>query len=196
MISVIVKLKDDTAKVAKAAKKATRKNLAQAGAYIRGIARKGIKLSPEKSAPGKPPHSRKGRLKDAIIFVVNAAEESVVIGPTFSNVGKIGQTHEFGGEEPPKKKNTVRKPNWKLEVGGHGPIRVEGTDSHYAKLKTAAQVQRAEEVAKDVMVIAEQRAKAVSTKTRHYPPRPFMVPALEIAKERLPRLWANSVKGG
>lgn len=194
MISATVIVKANTAKVTKAAKAASIKNLRQAGAYIRGIAVRMVKVSPEKSKPGKPPHTRKGRLKKAIVFFVNKADESVVVGPTFSNVGKIGHTHEFGGEEPPKK-TKVRKPNWKLQVGGHGPIRVEGDDSHYAKLKTTGQVKRAERLAKDVMVIAEQRAQSASTKTRHYPPRPFMGPALEIAKERLPKLWANSVKG-
>ncbi|MCY3019534.1 MAG: hypothetical protein NTW87_10970 [Planctomycetota bacterium] len=194
MLSARVKLKDNSAKVLKAVARETQKNLGKAGAYIRGIAMRSIKVSPEKAAPGKPPHTRKGRLKKAIVFAVNKAEESVVIGPTFSNVGKIGRTHEFGGEEPPKK-TKVRKPNWKLDVGGHGPVRVEGFDSHYAKLRTTAQVQRAEQLAKDVTAIAEQRAQSASTKTRHYPPRPFMEPALSVAKERLPKLWANSVKG-
>ena len=31
--------------------------------------------------------------------------------------------------------------------------------------------------------------------TRHYPPRPFMGPALGVARAKLPQMWANSVNG-
>lgn len=142
MVGARVKLKNQTAKVAAKARKAGIASLSQAGAYIRGIAKKSIKVSPKPSPPGKQPHSRKGRLKRAILFAVEKPRQSVVIGPTATEAGQIGRTHEQGGTEPPKK-----------------------------------------------------RAKGkVKGKARKYPPRPFMGPAFEIARNRLPKLWANSVR--
>ncbi len=114
-------------------------SLGHAGAYLRGIAMRSLKVSKVAAPPGHQPHTRKGKLKKAIFYAVERAQEDVVIGPIASEMGKVGSTHEFGGVEPPKKK------------GG---------------------------------------------KARKYPPRPFMGPALQIGKERLPGMWANSVKGG
>ncbi len=126
-------------RVIAAVRKGTVTSLGHAGAYLRGIAKRSIKVSPHPAPPGHQPHTRKGKMKKAIFYAVERAQEDVVIGPVSSEVGKIGGTHEFGGVEPPKKK------------GG---------------------------------------------KARKYPPRPFMGPALAIGKERLPSLWANSIKGG
>jgi hypothetical protein len=176
--------------VAKARKKSI-SNLRQAGAYIRGVARKSIKISPKYAPPGKPPRSRKGRLKDAIVFSVESDRQQVVVGPTATEIGQIGRTHERGGTEPPKLKK-ARKSNWKLEVGGHGPIRDGSKGTGFAKLKTQAQVERAKELAPAIEAKSSQTQ--VQTKARKYPPRPFMGPAFNIAKERLPRLWAGSVK--
>ncbi len=191
MLNAKVKTRVTTERVVAKVRKASIKNLRQAGAYIRGIARKSIKVSPKSGAPGKPPRTRKGRLKDAILFDVEKNKQQVVIGPTATEVGRIGGTHERGGTEPPKVKK-VRQPNWKLEVGGHGPVRSDSSGVVVAKLKTPAQVARAKEIAPTI----QSKASVASTKpkARKYPPRPFMGPAFEIAKERLPKLWAGSVK--
>ena len=192
MIKMKARIRNETGKVLKKAKAATIRNLGQAGAYIRGIAKRSIKVSPEPSEPGKPPHTRKGRLKRGILFAVEKARQSVVIGPAASEMGRIGHTHEFGGTEPPKVRKG-RKANWKLEVGGHGPIRSEGTRPVVVKLTSEQQVARAQELAP---LFPPSQGGPVSKKPRKYPPRPFMGPALEVSKARLPRLWANSVKGG
>lgn len=192
MISSTVKVKMSVERVVAKTRKASISNLRQAGAYIRGIARKSIKVSPVKSLPGKPPRSRKGRLKDAIIFAVEKEQQRVVAGPTATAVGKIGGTHEHGGTEPPKTKK-ARKSNAKLELGGHGPVRNDTSGLGFAKLKTKAQVERAKKIAPTVQA-KEAQAAAQSKKSRKYPPRPFMAPAFNIAKDRLPQLWAASVK--
>jgi hypothetical protein len=190
VVKVRVKVQMDSAKVTKKAKAASITSLGRAGAYIRGIARKSIKVSPKPSAPGKPPHSRKGKLKDAILFSVEKEKQAVVIGPAATEMGSVGHTHEFGGVEIPKKRKG-RKPNWKFEVGGHGPIDTKDGKPVVVKLKTEKQVARAQEVAQTVPASLPAPRSA-----RRYPARPFMGPALEISKARLPKLWANAVKGG
>jgi len=185
------KIKMSPERVIAKTRKASISNLRQAGAYIRGIARKSIKVSPQYAPPGKPPRSRKGRLKDAIIFAVEKEQQRVLVGPTASEVGKIGRTHERGGTEPPKAKK-ARDPKWKLEVGGHGPVRNDTTGLEFAKLKSKAQVDRAKSIAQSVQ--AKDAQPTAQYKPRKYPPRPFMGPAFNIAKERLPKLWAGSVK--
>lgn len=192
MLRVKVKTRMETAKVLRKVTAGSITSLGRAGAYIRGIAKRSIKVSPEPSAPGRPPHTRKGRLKGAILYAVERQLQDVVIGPTASTVGRIGQTHEFGGTEPPKKRKG-RKANWKLEVGGHGPIAAGPGGPVVVKLTTDRQVARAREIAAS---LPPAQAAPASKKARNYPPRPFMGPALERSKDRLPRLWANSVKGG
>lgn len=100
-------------------------SFAQAGAYTRGVAQKSIKIvnrakkykyiyidvyanrghfkrkikvsvSSGSSKPGKPPHSRAGDLKHAIMF--EAERSGVVIGPTENRIGDVGRVHEFGGK--------------------------------------------------------------------------------------------------
>ena len=190
MVKMCVKVQTDGAKVIQKTKAASITSLGRAGAYIRGIARKSIKVSDKPSEPGKPPHSRKGRLKNAILFSVEKAQGAVVIGPTATEMGGVGRTHEFGGVEAPKKRKG-RKPNWKLEVGGHGPVAIQNGKPVVVKLKTAKQVARAEELARSV-----PSAIPATRTPRKYPARPFMRPALEISKARLPKLWARAVRGG
>lgn len=139
MVSVRVKTRWDGRRVQRKARDATITSLGRAGAYLRGIARRSIKVAADASRPGKPPHTRRGRLKNAILYAVEKPRQGVVIGSTASEIGRVGSTHEFGGTEPPKKRRGKR---------------------------------------------------------RKYPARPFMGPALQIAKERLPKFWANSVRGG
>lgn len=182
--------------------------LARQGAYLRGIARRlirrrksrlkivevrGVPIYVELNAsqPGQPPftHRAAGQrgLKDSILFAVG--RESVLIGPAASVIGRIGHTHEFGGTEPAipgRPKNA----NWKLEIGGHGPIRISGGSPVFARLFTDAQVARA-------IALGSQLRAAVgftmAKPRRKYPPRPFMGPALQIAAARLPAFWANAL---
>jgi len=188
MLKITTKTKAEFNKVSKAAKKGTVKSLGQAGAYVRGIAKRSIKVSPEKSEPGKPPHTRQGRLKNAIIYSVEKAQQDVVIGPNATEVGKIGSTHEFGGSEPPKKPK--KRTGFKLQIGGTGPIRTKNGKIVVVTLKTEAQVRRAAELAHSLPTAQSQP----TGKPRNYPARPFMGPALMRAKARLPQLWADSIK--
>jgi len=82
MLRIRVKVWTKLAKVLRATRAASITSLGRAGAYIRGIARRSIKVSPEAAPPGHPPHTRKGRLKGAILYAVERAQGSAVIGPT------------------------------------------------------------------------------------------------------------------
>ncbi len=71
--------------------------LCRAGAYIRKAARNRVSASEKASAPGSPPHTRKGLLKQSLLFGVDQRRDSVVIGPAESIIGMAMVAHEFGG---------------------------------------------------------------------------------------------------
>gem|GEM_PF-455941 len=91
----------DYRKVAAAVKRAEIRSLSHAAAAIRIQAVRSIRQSPrsQPSAPGAPPHTRKGRLRRAILYAL--LEESgtlfAIVGPSFDLVGLSGKAHEFGG---------------------------------------------------------------------------------------------------
>jgi hypothetical protein len=131
MLAAKAKTRFDASKVVKAARKGSITSLGHAGAAIRLTARRSIRKSDKPSPAGTPPHTRKGRIRNAIKYAVVAAAQSVVIGPDVEVAGTSGKAHEFGG--------------------------------HY--------------------------------RNEEYPLRAFMGPALEKTKDRLPPMWAGSVKG-
>ena len=71
--------------------------LKRMGAYVRRVARSKVRTSPKPSAPGTPPHSRRGLLRRAILFGLEKRERRVLVGPGFRFVGTSASAHEFGG---------------------------------------------------------------------------------------------------
>ena len=71
--------------------------LRRAGAYIRKAARNQVFASDRASIPGTPPHTRRGLLKNSLLFGVEKRAQSVVIGPAESFIGTAMVAHEFGG---------------------------------------------------------------------------------------------------
>ena len=71
--------------------------LRRAGAYIRKAARNQVSASDRASVPGTPPHTRRGLLKNSLLFGVEKRAQSVVIGPAESFIGTAMVAHEFGG---------------------------------------------------------------------------------------------------
>ena len=130
MIGMTARTRSGFSRVRRSARRAQIENLGHAGAAIRLVARHSIRRSPRASAPGKAPHTRRGQLKRAILYAVEKARQSVVIGPVYPLIGLSATAHEFGGRY--------------------------------------------------------RRAR--------YPRRPFMGPALEKTRDRLPRFWAGSVR--
>ena len=97
MIGMKVRIEDRTKQVKKKAKEANFKSLGHAGAAIRLTARRSIRKRQTASAPGSPPHTRKGQLRRAVMYAVEKQQERVVIGPEFARVGPSAMAHEFGG---------------------------------------------------------------------------------------------------
>jgi len=89
---------DDTKKVLDAAHRATVRALKVAGYAIFRTAQQSIQTSPKPSAPGEPPHSRRGLLRRAERYEVDDQAETAVIGPRFALVGTSAEAHEFGGQ--------------------------------------------------------------------------------------------------
>ncbi len=98
MFGFDVKVIDETKAVEKAVEKASYRNLGHAAASIRKAAMKLIRRSKRPSKPGKPPRTRKGALRRAILFDVDEHQLSAFIGPAESRVGTAGEAHEFGGD--------------------------------------------------------------------------------------------------
>lgn len=71
--------------------------LRRAGAYIRKAARNQVSASEKASMPGMPPHTRRGLLKNSLLFGAEKRTQSVVIGPAESFIGTAMVAHEFGG---------------------------------------------------------------------------------------------------
>jgi hypothetical protein len=130
MIGMTVHTRLDVQIVLRKARRANIQTLGHAGAAIRLIARRSIRRRANASAAGKPPHTRRGQLKRAILYSVEKEHQRVVIGPSHTIVGPVGGAHEHGGR--------FRK--------------------------------------------------------QTYDRRPFMGPALEKTEDRLPRMWAGSVR--
>lgn len=179
-----------TGRVRTAARDATIRTMPRAGAYIRGIARRSIlRRKTKRSAPGRPPFTRSGRLKNAIRYDVGPARESVAIGPARESAGHLWQTLEYGG--PPAARQLSGA---SIHVGGWGPIRAAGAFSLEKggsalriKLTTAAQVARARRLHEAENARRRQRRRNIAA-------RPFMRPALAAAAPRLPDLWKNSIR--
>jgi len=100
---VTVKIETDTRiqlrleRIAKAMERARKGSLHSVGYLISTIAKGSIKRSRKKSRPGEPPNTRRGLLRRAIRYQVADDRQSVVIGPTYSMVGRAGEAHEHGG---------------------------------------------------------------------------------------------------
>ena len=73
------------------------RSLGHAAAAIRLTARRSIRQSARASAPGQPPHTRRGLLRRAILYFVEKGQERALIGPAHSFVGRSASAHEFGG---------------------------------------------------------------------------------------------------
>jgi hypothetical protein len=104
-----VKIEDTTKRVEDAAERAVFRNVGHGAATIRKEAIESIIQAEGPSEPGTPPHThtggvtkkgkvRRGELQRAIVYDVDRAAQSALIGPRESVVGESGAAHEFGGE--------------------------------------------------------------------------------------------------
>lgn len=209
-----VKVIDNTGAVKRAVRRAAWKNLSHAAAGLRKAAQYSIKTRQASSPPGSPPSTRRGALRNSILFALEG-DSVAVIGPSVNLISDVARAHEHGGEQRPRSSRGVTEAeailagtNWKLEVGGHGPI-PDSKGTAYIKFTSPAQIDKSLRFiysappeafgnTRKARLQAEKRriAAAVAAKggVAHYPARPFMGPALVNNAYRLPALWSNSVR--
>lgn len=129
-----VKVQFNQKKVIRKVSDANFRNIGQASATLRTIARRSIRFRKRRDKPsvkGTPPVTHDRTLRNSILFVVSKAKNESIIGADSSRIGKkAAKAQEHGG------------------------------------------------------IFDGQRFDA----------RPFMAPALEKIRPRLPRMWAGSVK--
>jgi len=97
VIGLAVRTRFDGGNVLAKARRGSVESLGHAGGLVRKVARHSIRRSPVASAPGTPPHTRRGQLRRAILYAVEKDRRSVVIGPDYSVIGLAATPHEFGG---------------------------------------------------------------------------------------------------
>lgn len=64
-----------------------------------------------------------------------------------------------------------------------------------ARIRTAEQLRRAREIVAGLEIPPWESGQPSSSKTRLYPRRPFMQPALLRSRDRLPAFWRNRMRG-
>lgn len=74
----------DRGRVMRSMSQAKRKSLSRFGAFVRQRAKTSIRKRKGVSAPGTPPHSHVGLIRDNILFALEG-EDNVVIGPFLLN---------------------------------------------------------------------------------------------------------------
>ncbi len=180
---------------------ARRKVLSRFGAFVRKTAHDSIRKRKTASQPGNPPHSHEGSLRRKIAFGYDPRVESVVIGPTplnkvFFNTdivavrGIVPEILEYGGTA-----GVVEKA---FRVGGEGPVVWERRDLRRMG-KVALLAALRENKKRGFAMPARGGNFIVPTRhhrfrTYHVAARPYMRPAFEKEKPKLPALWLNSVK--
>lgn len=148
--------------------------------------RKKAARDPSVSRPGEPPRAIKPHpwIRKNLFYAFEPVAQSVVIGPVgFARGSGAPETLEFGGRTRVRNKQRRRR-----KMGDGGEIDVRGGRVIYTKLKTAAQVERAN--------LLNEELYGPMFKVVYVAARPYMQPALRKVQPELPRLWAASVRAG
>jgi hypothetical protein len=145
--------------------KKERRVLSKFGAFVRRAAKSSIRKRKRTSEPGEPPSSHTGLLKKFIFFGYDRTRSSVVIGPV--------RLRGVSGKDAPET----------LEYGG----RLKSRN------KFLFVTQAAGRDAGGKFVSRGKRKVKLSSKMR-IAPRPFMGPAFENEKTKLPAMWRDSVR--
>lgn len=185
--------------VTKAVDEGSREELSKLGAYTRTVAQRSIKqarrlkmeeMSPEMQAqykgtkvsqrpykssePGETPRSRTKKLKRGILYAFDPATKSAVAGAMKFSASPAPSVLEDGGSSEveiivaPKRKK-------------RGPA-TEKQKEGLAKARAAGKLKRGKEKAK-------RTRKAVQIAAR-----PYMAPALEVVKPKIPDKFKNLIK--
>jgi len=99
-LSASVKIVTHFDRVKKSVNDSIYRSFSHASASIRSMARKSIlrRVGDEPSPIGMPPRTRRGQLRNSILYDVNKKREEAIIGATSSKMGPDGaRVHEHGG---------------------------------------------------------------------------------------------------
>jgi len=193
----------DSPAVIGAMDKATRRVLSRFGAYVRRTAQKSIVKRKKASEPGQPPSSHTGLLKRFIYFAYEPNTRNVVIGPVrlAKSTGEAPSVLEHGGtlgrRRNPRRRTRVLGGAGEIRIGGpasvntkkangiHGKVRVT-----YGILKTQDQVARANRLNEEIYGPMTIGGKGPILA------RPYMHPAFQKEKPKLPQMWRDSLSKG
>ena len=178
----------DTKLLERKVQDASFRSLGHASGAIRLTARRSIRRSKKPSKPGQPPHTPTGALKRVLRYAVDKQKTEAAIGPINEYARTIWNLHEFGGVT--RKRLRLLKPH-RFRVGEFGPIR-KGSGKQFSRVRlmSEAQARRATQLVEQ----ENQLRLSESRKLRRYPKRPFMGPALDANRARLPKFWQDSVR--
>ena len=161
----VTKMFFDKPSVKNAMDKETRKAFRKFGAYVRTRARSSIRRRRKASSPGKPPSSHTGLLKTYIYF--DGDEDNVVIGAMPLNMKNVVGA---GGEKIP-------------QILEHGGTVIQTEVFKWGKWRRAD-------------LRSRRRNAGLQMRKRRIPiaARPFMGPAFEKEKAKLPACWSGTLR--
>lgn len=160
----------EPARVMRAARQAVKLTLSRFGAFVRTRAKSSIRKRKRVSAPGQPPSSHTGVLKKFIFFAYERERQNVVIGPTQAN-------QIFGNAQGQVTRGIVPEV---LEYGGALTV---------FEVFKWGKWRRADLRSRRRNAGLPKRKRVVRIAAR-----PYMRPAFEIEKAKLPPLWKDSIK--
>jgi len=186
-------------KVQRRAEDGTFRSLRHAAAAVRLTARRSIRRRPGASMPGRPPHEHTAGFKRSILYHVDRRQGRAVIGMLRKGAStgpSVPGVLEHGS--PNVKLRAKRYSATDFLIYGYGPIAVdEGrgplTQTEHGKvrvqrgrMRTLTQAARAARL-QDLWGIGGRPPAPMAA-------RPFMRPALEKLRPRLPGFWQDSVR--
>jgi hypothetical protein len=171
-LDITLKIKEtffDRPAIVDRVRKARRKNLSKAGAFVRKRARSSLRRRKKTSAAGQTPsvHSKNNvaTLKN-ILFGYDAATDGAIVGP-------VG-LRASGGIGPPRAPGDVPEA---LESGGTLRVRERLVAGKWLPAKGRSRLKTTQE----------------RTRLATYQPRPFMGPALAAEHDAVAAIWKDSV---
>lgn len=193
----------DRAEVLAALRESERIALMRMGALVRTVAQRSMRRRKKASKPGSPPSARTDRprgglLRNLLAFSYDPASKSVVIGSVPLGKAQVPGLMEHGG--PWSGPNPRRRPR---HVGSGAPVRLLGSPGRgkttrkvrgdeknrhavYARLRSAAQVRRAEEI--ETQLYGPMQLKVTIAA------RPYMSAAAAATAAQRDRIWADSIR--
>jgi len=121
----------DRQRITAALNKARRRALGRAGACVRTVAKRSIRKRKKSSAPGQPPSSHEGSLRQLIYFGYDARADTYVVGPIGFKKSEAPHALEHGGQATITKYRKGKKVKKRITIKPRpfmGPALEKGED--------------------------------------------------------------------